>query len=614
MLKSLSVLRKPIVRGIRNAPMKNMSLIFPRGMAARCFSAEGEAVEPRESMEYDVVTVGAGPAGLSAAIHIKQLAMAAGQDINVCVIDKGAEIGAHILSGNVFEPRALDELFPDWRTMENGPPMETKAKDDEFLVLTGETGSIAIPHFLHPPQLNNAGNYIISLSMLVKWLAAQAEALGVEIYPGFAADEILYDEKGRVRGIATKDVGISKTGLKKDSFARGMELIGKQTLFAEGARGSCSEELIAKFDLRKGKDVQTYGLGVKEVWEIPEAQFKEGFIQHTLGWPLQDGPMSKTFGGSFLYHQKPNLVLMGMVVGLDYENPYISPYKEFQRWKHHPEISKHIKGGTCISYGARTLNEGGWHAIPKLTFPGGAIVGCSAGFLNAVKIKGSHTAMKSGMLAAEAIFPHLAEAAKVAEETGDSAVEYEPIEIPAYETALRSSWIADELKIIRNTHAAFHKGLLAGMTHTALSCFITKGEEPWTLSNTVPDSAKTGLAKDFKEIIYPKPDGVISFDLLTNLQRSGTNHDDDQPSHLRIKTEKADVPKGESLAKYAGPEQRFCPAQVYEYSEADKEGNRKLVINAQNCLHCKACSIKTPQEYIKWTVPEGGGGPAYTVM
>lgn len=615
MLRSLSAVARPIARGIRNVPTKNVSCNLPRGMAARGFSAEAEAdVEPRESMEYDVVTVGAGPAGLSAAIRIKQLAMAAGQEINVCVIDKGAEIGAHILSGNVFEPRALDELFPEWRTMEDGPPMETEAKDDEFLVLTGETGSIAVPHFLHPPQLNNAGNYIISLSMLVKWLAAQAEELGVEIYPGFAADEILYDKQGRVRGIATKDVGISKTGTKKDSFAQGMELIGKQTLFAEGARGSCSEDLMKKFDLRKGKDVQTYGLGVKEVWEIPEEQFKEGFIQHTLGWPLQDGPMSKTFGGSFLYHQKPNLVLMGMVVGLDYENPYISPYKEFQRWKHHPEISKHIKGGTCISYGARTLNEGGWHAIPKLTFPGGALVGCSAGFLNAVKIKGSHTAMKSGMLAAEAIFPHLVESAKAAEDASDSAAEYEPIEISAYETALRASWIADELKIIRNTHASFHNGLLAGMTHTALSCFITKGAEPWTLANTVPDSARTGLAKDYKEIVYPKPDGVLSFDLLTNLQRSGTNHDDDQPSHLRIKAEKADVPKGESLMKYAGPEQRFCPAQVYEYADADKDGNRSLVINAQNCLHCKACSIKTPEEYIKWTVPEGGGGPAYTIM
>jgi len=566
---------------------------------------QSRSMSTREQMEYDVLTVGAGPAGLAAAIRLKQLANEAEVDLNVCVVEKGAEVGAHILSGNVFEPRALNELFPNWQEL--GAPLETKVSSDSFLVLT-ENGSLTLPNFLLPSELHNDGNYVISLSQLVRWLGERAEELGVEVYPGFAASEILYSEDGKsVRGIATKEVGIAKDGSQKATYEDGMELLAKQTLFAEGARGSCSEELIEKFQLRGPEtDEQTYGLGIKEVWQIPEDKCKPGLVQHTLGWPLQDSMFSKTFGGTFLYHQAPNLVQVGMVVGLDYENPYLSPYKEFQRWKHHPEVAKHFEDGECIAYGARVLNEGGLHAIPKLTFPGGALIGCSAGFLNAVKIKGSHTALKSGMLAAEAVFPLVCGEEDNLDENVKEAVEYE--------NAIKGSWIYDELKRIRNTHSSFKWGTLPGLVYTAFSCFITGGNEPWTFSNKIPDHAKTKSAENFVEIKYPKPDGVLSFDLLTNLQRSGTSHDHDQPAHLRIKEDKADVPSQTSIKKYAGPEQRFCPAGVYEYTEPDAEGNQKLVINAQNCVHCKCCSIKCPEGYIKWTVPEGGGGPAYMVM
>ena len=463
-------------------------------------------------------------------------------------------------------------------------------------------------HSLTPPSSlhtqHNEGNYVISLSQLVRWLGEQAEELGVDIFPGFSAAEVLYDGAGGVAGVATRDVGIAKDGSKKSNFQPGMELRAKQTLFAEGARGSCSEEVMKKFGLRATADVQTYGLGIKEVWEVPEANHKPGFVMHTLGWPLQTGPLDRTFGGSFLYHMKPNLVLLGIVVGLDYENPYLNPYKEFQRWKLHPDVLRHIQDGQVISYGARVLNEGGYHAIPKLTFPGGALLGCSAGFLNSVKIKGSHTAMKSGMVAAESVFELLLE------ETAEGAAAQEAV---SYQRNMELSWVFEELKAVRNVHAGFSNGVAPGLMYAGLATQLFKGREPWTFHNKTPDSAKTAKASGFQPIAYPKSDDRYTFDLLTNLQRSGTYHEGDQPAHLRIKPELTSVPSDQSFLEYAGPEQRFCPAGVYEYKDG-ADGKAELVINAQNCVHCKCCSIKMPQEYIDWTVPEGGGGPSYTQM
>lgn len=463
------------------------------------------------------------------------------------------------------------------------------------------------------PMLHNDGNYICSLSQVVRWLGQQAEELGVDIFPGTPASEVLYsnsDKSGHVIGIATSDVGIGKDGVPKPgSFSRGMEILAKQTVFAEGCRGSASESLMKKFNLRANSDPQTYGIGVKEVWRIPKEKCKPGYIQHTLGWPLG----SDTYGGSFLYHMEPDLVLVGFVVGLDYPNPYLNPYQEFQRWKHHPEIAKHLEGGECIEYGARAINEGGLQSLPKLTFPGGLIVGCSAGFLNVPKIKGTHLAMKSGMLAADAIMDALysdKEGVAVAPADKDAAESKQGLEVVRFEEDVKNSWIHEELNTVRNFHPAFKYGRLFGMAYSGLSAYLLKGKEPWTFHHTGTDAEATKPAKNFTPIDYPKPDGKLSFDILTNLARSNTNHEGDQPSHLRIKKGMENVPSEVSWAEYAAPETRFCPAKVYEYPEPGK-----LVINAQNCVHCKTCSIKMPEEYIDWTVPEaGGGGPSYSHM
>jgi electron-transferring-flavoprotein dehydrogenase len=535
---------------------------------------------PRETMAFDVVIVGAGPAGLSAAIRLKQLA----PDAAVCVVEKGGEVGAHILSGAVLEPRALNELIPDWQ--DRNAPLTTPAKDDRFLFLT-ETRTFRLPT---PPQMHNHGNYIVSLGNVCRWLATQAEELGVEIYPGFAAAELL-EEDGRIVGIATGDMGIAKDGTPTANFARGMELRASYTLFAEGCRGSLSQRLMARFNLRDGHDPQTYAIGIKELWEIPAANHRPGLVEHTIGWPLD----SATYGGSFLYHFGENLVSYGFVIGLDYRNPWLSPFEEMQRFKTHPEMRKHFAGGRRISYGARALNEGGLQSIPRLTFPGGALIGCAAGFVNVPKIKGSHTAMKSGMLAAETLAEALA---------GDR-----PSEPTGYEQKLRASWVWDELTSVRNVRPAFAKlGLWGGLAYAGLDTYLLRGKAPWTFHQTHPDNTTLTDAQAAPRITYPKPDGVLTFDRLSSVFISNTNHEENQPAHLRLRD--AAVPISVNLARYDAPETRYCPAGVYEIVGAE-QGAPRLQINAQNCVHCKTCDIKDPTQNIVWVTPEGGGGPNY---
>ncbi|KAG2484143.1 hypothetical protein HYH03_017025 [Edaphochlamys debaryana] len=560
-------------------------------------ASSAAAAPAREEMKYDVLIVGAGPAGLSAAIRIKTSCQAAGKEVSVCVIDKGGEVGAHTLSGCVLETRTLDELIPTWKD-DPDCPIKVKVTKDRFLFMPSSGLSLPLPP---PPGTGNKGkNYVVSLSQVTRWMAKRAEALGVEIYAGFAGRKLLTNWDGVVEGVATGDMGVGKDGQPKPTFAPGADLRARVTLLAEGCRGSLSEEAISRFSLRRlaGAEPQTYALGIKEVWQVPEANHQPGTVIHTVGFPT---PWS-TYAGGFIYHMDEGRVALGYVVGLDYDNPNISPFQEFQKWKTHPAVRKHIEGGTCLQYGARTLNEGGLQSIPRLHFPGGALIGCSAGFLNVAKIKGTHTAMMSGLAAGEAAFRAL---------TSDKAPATGPVDMASYEEALRRSWLWDELKAVRNVRPGFKWGLLPGMLHAALSTAL-KGREPWTLLHGRPDHEHLKpLAEAGPAPAYPKPDGVLTFDLPTSLYRSGTNHEHDQPSHLKIKDEGAF--ERSNLPHYGGPETKYCPAGVYEY-RTDEHGRQRLHVNAQNCLHCKACDIKDPGRNIKWTVPEGGQGPSYTAM
>ncbi|KAK6975572.1 electron transfer flavoprotein-ubiquinone oxidoreductase mitochondrial [Biomphalaria glabrata] len=553
--------------------------------------------------EADVLIVGGGPSGLSAAIKLKQLATSAGKDLRVCLVEKSAEMGGHTLSGACLEPRALNELFPNWKEL--GAPVTQEVTGDKFYFLT-EKSRIPIP-LLPGMPMQNHGNYIIRLGKLVKWLAEQAESLGVELYPGTAASEVLYHEDGSVKGVATNDVGIAKDGSPKDSFQRGMELHAKVTLFGEGCHGHLAKTLFKKFNLRENCDPQLYGIGVKELWEVDPALHKPGLVEHTVGWPLD----RNTYGGSFLYHLNDEgapLVSVGVVVGLDYTNPYLSPFLELQKFKTHPGNIKLFQNGKRIAYGARALNEGGFQSIPKLTFPGGCLIGCSPGFLNLPKIKGIHNAMKSGMVAAEAVYETLTDenAASKSKTKG-----FDPI---SYEEKMKASWTWSELKSVRNVRSSFHTslGLYGGMLYTGVVYYILRGKEPYTGHIKDADHKSLQPINDCKPISYPKPDNVVTFDLLSSVALTGTNHDHDEPPHLTLRDDS--VPMAKNFAIYGGPEQRFCPAGVYEYVEREDGKGHRLQINAQNCIHCKTCDIKDPSQNINWVCPQGGEGPAYNGM